>query len=286
MSYSILYDKQFIKVGDNLFIPMVEGGDNNVYEAAGNGRKRARDWYNNTWCTNGKYYASYEGIMSCIDKIREERIERAKKNVEDFKDDDFAYDDKRFGWHEGIAIYGKRTSNTTFGNFKGFFKKGCDEALTVEQLKEYGVGVCLRLPYWSSVDEKLKELGLERKAQVVVSTTDELLNTINEWEQYYGNVIGFYIDFDNKWAIRNIKIKAKKIKDKKWIETNTFYVLESLSGYFVKNVKYGYKYAYTGNGAKKFIDENSAKKFHNKMKNKDLFKITKLENSYGTFVSY
>jgi len=56
-------------------------------------------------------------------------------------------------------------------------------------------------------------------------------------------------------------------------------------GYFVKNLKRGYRYAYTSTGAKKFINEKSANKFHKSMKNKDLFKVIKKENAYEIAVS-
>jgi len=283
MSYSIFYDKQFIKVGDNLFIPMIEGGDNNVYEAAGNGRRRARDWYNNRWVTNGKIYASKEEIESRIDNVRAERIKSSVENVKQFNDESWSYDDKRFGWHEGVAIYGKHTSNTSFGNFKGFFMKGCDEAMTIEELLKYSIGVRITLPYY--VKDKLTEKNKEVKNDVYPKTTEELLNTIKEWEEYYGN--DFYIDYRNTWGLKNIKRERKKdkpTKEKQWIETNVFYALECASGYFVKNLKRGYRYAYTSTSAKKFIDEKSAIKFHNKMKNKDLFSIKRFENQYTVSV--
>jgi len=285
MSYSIFYDKQFIKVGDNLFIPMIEGGDNNVYEAAGNGRKRARSWSNSRWVTDGKYYSSKQEMENKINEVRLERMKSSAENVKQFNDESWAYDDKRFGWHEGIAIYGKHTSNTTFGNFKGFFMKGCDEAMTVEELLKYDVQIRVHLPYWGK--EKLAENNLELKNDVYPKTTDELLNTIKEWDEYYGDKIGFYIDYWSSWGLKNIKRDRKKDKPKKekqWIETNVFYALECASGYFVKNLKRGYRYAYTSTGAKKFIDEKSAIKFHNKMRNKDLFSIKRFENKYTVSV--
>ena len=45
MSYSIIYDKQFIKVSDNQFIPMVLSGCSNLYEFNGTKERRVRSWF-------------------------------------------------------------------------------------------------------------------------------------------------------------------------------------------------------------------------------------------------
>ena len=281
MSYSILYNKQFIKVGDNLFIPMVQCGDNNVYEAAGNGRKRARSWYNDSWIANGKTICSREEIESRINEIRDEEIKRCGNYVKEY-DENWSYQDKRFGYHTGIAIYGKHTSNTTFGNFKGFYMSGCDGALTIENLLKHDVNVCVRLPYYGYVKEEIEKKGLECKQTVYPKTTDELLNIIKEWDEYYGNRVRYYVDFGSDWGLENIKrerSKTKQRKEKQYIQTKEYYVLEGVGGGM------GYKYAYTSTGAKKFINEKSANKFHKSMKNKDLFKVIKKENTYEIAVS-
>jgi len=290
MSYSILYDKQFIKVGDNLFIPMVQCGDNNVYEAAGNGRKRARSWYNDSWIANGKTICSREDIENRVNEIRNDAVKRSEENVKEY-DESWSYQDKRFGYHTGIAIYGKHTSNTTFGNFKGFYMSGCDGALTIEELLKHNVNVCVRLPYYGYVKEEIEKKGLECKQTVYPKTTDELLNIIKEWDEYYGNRVRYYVDFGSDWGLENIKrerSKTKQRKEKQYIQTKEYYVLEGVGGgmgYFVKNLKRGYRYAYTSTGAKKFINEKSANKFHKSMKNKDLFKVIKKENAYEIAVS-
>jgi len=117
-----------------------------------------------------------------------------------------------------------------------------------------------------------------------------LINTIKEWDEYYGNDIVYYVDFGSDWGLKNIKRERsqnKKRKEREWVETKVYYVLEGINGgngYFVKNLKYGYKYAYTSTGAKKFIDEKSANKFHKSMRNKDLFQIVRKENAYSVSV--
>lgn len=279
MSYSIIYNKQFIKVGDNQFIPMIEGGDNNCYEAYGSGRKRARSWYNHTYLLNGKQYGTEEEILANIDKIREDRIEASKQRVEQYGNDDWEYSDERFGWHEGIAFYGKGTTSTTFKHFKNFYRSGIKNALTIEQLKEFGVEVGIHVYYWK--EEDITSKGFEIKPRTNFESTQHLIDTIKEWEDYYGKEVSFYLHFNNDWALERIAKKKreerrKNRKEKVRKEVDEYYVLENDNGYFVRNTARGYKYSYyISSSTKKFLTEKEAINFHNKMRNKDLFKITK-----------
>ncbi len=47
MSYSIFYRAMFLKMSDGTFIPMIESGDNNVWEVERN--RRAREWTACRW---------------------------------------------------------------------------------------------------------------------------------------------------------------------------------------------------------------------------------------------
>lgn len=284
MSYRILYNKQFVKVADNLFIPVVEAGDNNVYESS---TKRARSWHNERYVTGGEIWASSETILSKIDRIREERIasdmERANAGQ---LDEDYRYDDKRFGWHESIAIYGK--PSTTFGMYRNFYKTGIEKALTIEQLIEKGVCLHMNIYYWKPEDITSK--GKEIKHDVQFTSTEHLVNTVKEWVEYYGemaNRISLY--FRNNWQIEELVKSQKKKKEKKkeWVETKNYYVLEGVNGgngYFIKATRRGYKYAYTSTGAKKFLTEKAALDFHKRMKYKDLFSPRLVQNQYSVSI--
>jgi hypothetical protein len=281
MSYSIIYNKQFIRVGDNQFIPMIEGGDNNCYEAYGSGKKRARSWYNHTYLLNGKQYGTAEEILSNIDKLREDRIEWSKKYIEQHGDEEtWKYSDDNFGSHEGITFYGKKTTSVTFSQFKSFYKTGIKQALTIEELKEFGVEVGIHLYYWK--EEDITSKGLEIKPRINFESTQHLIDTIKEWEDYYGNKASFYLHFDNDWALERIvkkrnEARKKNRKTKEIREVQEYYVLENNNGYFVRNTARGYKYSYyISSSTKKFLTEKEAVKFHEKMRNKDLFKIKKI----------
>jgi hypothetical protein len=286
MSYTILYNKQFVKVADDLFIPMVQIGDNNVYESD---RKRARSWYNQRYVTGGRIWASSGEILSTIDRIREERIASNKRTIESgYLNEQDNYDDKRFGWHEGIAIYGKHTSNTTFGMFRNFYKAGIERALTVEKLVESGV--CLHMKVYYYRPEDITSKGKEIRNDVLFTTTEQLVSTINEWVEYYGELADrIHLYYRDSWTLDELtKSMGKKVKrQRQWVESRTYYVLEGINGgngYFLKGTSKGYRYSYTSTGAKKFLTEKAAKQFHKRMKNKDLFQVRLCEHPYTVSV--
>lgn len=283
MSYSILYNKQFVKVADDLYIPMIQSGDNNVYESD---RKRARSWYNHRYVTGGSVWASSELILSTIDRIRDERIARNKSNIEQgFLDEGDQYDDKRFGWHEGIAIYGKHTSNTTFGMYRNFHKTGIERALTVEQLLEKGVQLKMKLYTYRPEDVTSK--GREIKDEVYFTTTEQLVRVVTEWLEYYGEMSDrITLWFSDDWYMEKLlESQKRKVKrETKFVESKSYYALKSTSGYFVKNMKRGYKYAFTSTGGRKFLTEKKAADFKKRMKNGEHFSVEYVEHHYTVSV--
>lgn len=286
MSYTILYEKQFVKVGDDLYIPLVLIGDNNVYESD---RRRARSWHNQRYVTDGKIWASSKEILGAIDRIREEKVEGNRRTIEQgLLEEGDAYDDKRFGWHEGIAIYGKHTSSTTFGMFRNFYKAGIERALTIEQLLEKGVHLRIKLYYYRPEDVTSK--GKQIKPDINILSTEHLVSTVNEWVEYYGGMadrISLY--FFDDWNLEQvIKSQKKKVKrETKWVESKSFYALHSINGgggYFVKGLKCGYRYSYTSTGARKFLTERQADDFRKRMKYRDQFEVKHCETPYTVSV--
>ena len=64
MSYSILYRSMFVKMSNGKYIPMMEMGDNNVWDCSyGRGcAKRSRSWCNIN-IVSGKIFYSHEDLM-------------------------------------------------------------------------------------------------------------------------------------------------------------------------------------------------------------------------------
>ncbi len=288
MSYSIYYNKQFIKVNEK-FLPMILGGDNNVYEITNRGQKRARSWSNNKWITNGNFLATKEEMLAQIEKVRQDSIKSGEASAKQWNDESYIYSDKNFGWHNGISLYVKGTSSTTFQNFKGFFIGGMRNAMTIEELAAKGVHLNIQVYYWK--EEDITSTGLEIKPQKTILTTQHLLDTIKEWREYYGDKFMVYFNFNNKYALeRMFKDKAldkrisrnNKPKEKK--EVTEYWVIhcKNTGGYFKKFTRRGYHYVYTSNGGKMFTSEKSATKFHEKMKSKEIFEVEKI--SEKTFI--
>ena len=283
MSYTILYEKQFIKVADDLFIPIVLSGDNNVYESD---RKRARSWYNERYVTGGQIWASSETILGAIDKIRQERIESNRRTIEQgYLSQEDGYEDKRFGWHEGVAIYGKGTTGTSFGMYRNFYKTGIERALTIEELLEKGVQLRIKLYYYRP--EHVTSEGKAIKPDINILSTEHLVSTVNEWVEYYGEMSDrIILYFFDEWCLGKVLASQKKKvkRNQEWVETKSYYVLKSDTGYFIKNLRYGYRYAYTSTGAKKFLTEKKANEFKKRMKNGEHFTVELNENPYTVSV--
>jgi len=279
MSYEILYNKQFIKVEDNKFIVMVETGSNNCYDVGGRGRgRRARSWYADKWMMEYKQFASKEEILSKIESVRAEKIESGNASAESYKDDSYIYDDKNFGWHMGVTIYGKRCGTTTFNDYKNFYLTGIKQAMTIEELLERDVKVNIHLYFYKKED--VTKLDLKIKPDVTITSTQHLLDTLAEWREYYNQCTDrIHIGYESDWRVEQLKkyrAKLKPKKDRQYKTVNEFYVLESETGYFVRNTARGYKYSPYNSGGKAFIDEKSAARFQKRMRNKDIFKITKI----------
>jgi hypothetical protein len=283
MSYDIIYNRQFIKVDEQHVIPFLEMGSNNCYEATGTGRKRARDWGNSFGFTNGKMIVKGEDLLKEIDKLEEETKERCIQNTQQYGEG-WEYNPKRFGYHTGISFYGKHTSSTSFNSFKSYYKNGINEAMTIEELLENDIRITIHVYRW--LDEHITSKGLEIKPDVTFTSTQHMIDTIKEYEEYYGNKTTLYLRCNGGWLIERMKkritqSKRTQRKEKERVEVNEYFVLKnSDSNYFVRNTSRGYKYSwYLTSSTKKFMTERQAESFKKKMKNGDLFVIEKREGS-------
>ena len=239
MSYEIIYDKQFVKVKDNLFLPMVLSGSNNCTEFSFMGReRRARGWYPLN-VGDGMFLTKEEMLAHC-----EEERERVRKSYEGSKFG--AYTDNCFGNWSGLAI-GNTRNKVTYGMYKGIFTTGCRKALTVEQLAAVGIGVEI-----NSYSYKDEYKGLEEK-YCVVTTSDELFRVYNEYKEYYkGSGVSVHIGFGYE-AERRVP-KARKLyfpikKHTGELITNdddywTIKFIGESEKYLAKKRKHGYQYAY------------------------------------------
>jgi hypothetical protein len=284
MSYDILYGKQFIKVDDKRVIPFVLIGSNNCYDL---NNKRARDWYNTYAHNEGRHIiADNDKLLANIDKYREDTMKRCAENVINYNDASWAYDDKRWGYHTSLSMYGKHTATTSFGVYKSFFKTGIKEAMSIEELITAGVSICLKLsPYYDK--EEFANKNITALPTVYLKSTQQLIDTVAEYEAYYANVksatlwlseSGMDRYLDKKRMSKRIA-KIKKRAEKKSITVNEYYVLYNGVGYLIKNTKKGYHYSYQPISGKAFINEKTANAFHKRMRYKESFEVTKIEGT-------
>lgn len=244
MSYEIIYDKQFIKVSENIYVPIILQGSNNCYEYSASGReRRSRSWYSQN--INGKILLSLDEMLDYCNDIRESIISR---NEEREKDEWYEeYQDKNFGYWCSLAINGS-TRNTTFGQFKGIYITGCKKALTFEQLKEEFITVYVKNSYCSS--KELEKYGI-KSYNKSVSTTEELINAIDECNEILKHTnlmaqVEFgYINENTTKRLRQKYFGKQKSKEKKLIEVDKFFTITIDGNYLAKHTKRGYKYSYS-----------------------------------------
>ena len=253
MSYEILYNKQFVKVGEDKFLPMILIGSNNCTTISDRGREiRARDWHRDSFNSNGIIFPTGEQILNKIDEYRNSLLDKNETKEE------YKYDDEHFGSNTSLAMYGKH--KLTFSQYRSFYKTAIKQALTVEQLKEFDIDVEMYVYFYNEEDATKK--GLIVKPRVTFTTTEELLKTYAEWEKYYGvesGRISFALS-DSEWAwkkLRKSRSKKKELKEKQHINLDSYWVLEMVegNGYYVKSTARRIRHSYYSSGGKVFIDE-------------------------------
>lgn len=136
MSYSIFYRAMFIKMNNGDYIPMIESGDNNVWEA--DNRRRAREWNACRWCfetpeQRKRYALSEQEILG----LAQEEVNKQLENVgrtPPFGGEPYTREKvlNEFSYFAAIQIYGH--SNTTAAQFLNFFKSGLRNAVAFDEL--------------------------------------------------------------------------------------------------------------------------------------------------------
>jgi len=176
MSYSILYRSMFVKVSDGLYIPMMEMGDNNVYECSyGRGKaRRARSW-SNINLNNGQKFFTKGQVLSCLDKwnndVEEERNKYRNSDDEWCRN---AAEKANFGFFDAIAVYGKGgTWGTTFKDVRNIIMGGFDNYITFND----AVTKCgLHISYWEKDND---ESMFACQKTFYFKTEDEMFDFIN-----------------------------------------------------------------------------------------------------------
>ena len=210
MSYEIIYDKQFIRVSEDKFVPMILTGSNNCYDY---NNRRARSWW--AYNINNKVVLTQNEMVEYAKSVRQGIIDRNNSRERDEWYE--AYDDKSFGYWSSIAINGS-TRNTTYGQFEGIFKTGCSKSLTIEQLIDENVSVVVENTYYTS--KMQEEYGIEPFSRVVTSG-QELIDAISECNELFKDTpiqatvnFGYMSEEKPKYLRRKYFSKPRKEKER------------------------------------------------------------------------
>lgn len=229
MSYSILYRPMFLKVKENMFIPIYEGGDNNVWNY--DNKSRSRSWCNIRLKGMENVYCTETELIDILNNIREEVIqlnEVYKKSCPGYYRE---YSDKQYGYFDSLSISGKIPLTTSWNDYLNFFKKGFQNAITFEEAKELRLTV--RLSYY--------DLENNNNHFDYINTEEELFNMIDEIKNNskygawvcYGSVSDKIYDF-----INTLRSKKSYTKNGIWIiETSKGFIksFEGLSPIFTND---------------------------------------------------
>jgi hypothetical protein len=281
MSYDIFYDKQFVKVPqenkEDLFIPMVLAGSSNCYDL---NDRRERSWFNFGFLLNNKLAGTQEQMLAKQAETRANKIEQ----YEDYKD-------SSFGYFTSLSI-GGGGCNATYGQYLGITKTGCKKSLTVEQLREEGIGLHIRTPRYGNADEVLEEKGIA-PLSFSPKTTQDLINFLENIAPKYEDITVLSADFSGMFDEAPTRLRRKYFPTKKAEKQE----IKSSIGYTIEAKKdggpIGYLYSYKGGSfrysqhkdhfGKQFLNKKEAQKLADKMnKRRSDCKFTVVQANYGT----
>lgn len=138
MSYTIFYRSLFVKTREGKYIPMVEMGDNNVYEC--DRKRRAREWSNVRINEENKAILTANEIMGGIERWVENKKEQyIGRNIDVFDENSrpiTAEDvERNFGDYDTLSIGSAGWQRTTAQMVRNFFKRGIERAVNFDDIK-------------------------------------------------------------------------------------------------------------------------------------------------------
>ena len=207
MSYSILYRSMFVKLSDGRFIPMMEMGDNNVWDGSyGRGRgRRSRSWSNINLNRGQKFFTKdeIEKSLECWFNESEQKRDRDRNSDLDWARE--SAEKANFGYYEAIAVYGKGgTHGTSFKDVRNIVLSGVKNCISVEDaIKKCG----LRITYWKKEEG---DTALTCQKYERFSTEEEMLNIISE--KFGGGESKFYFIYNENYETNKCYDMCKAVK--------------------------------------------------------------------------
>lgn len=263
MSYTIIYGKQFVKLDEQNHVPVLNWGDNNVYEF--NNRKRARDFTQARFFTDNEMYATKETMLQKAQELRKRYQER-----------DPEYSDTEFGYWASLAIGGS-TRKTTFRKLINIVIDGIKKSRTVEDLLQHGINV--NVYEYAYTEEEFEKKHGRKPIRMTMGTSEELKRFL---DNYSGPGLTISID---AWADQLKRLNARNIKPKSPKVVDHFFHLVTKEGYsFLKCTKRGYRHRLFGYG-KQFETEAQAERYMKSIKYPEAIKEVRRVDQQTTFLT-
>jgi len=240
MSYTIVYNRQFVKI-DGKIIPLVLYGSNNCYEATWRGRgRREREWHPMYLGSNTMIALTEDEIMGCIhsycDGEYQEHFMRNGKWVDD----------------AGLIR---------------FFKNGIKNAKTIEEMKSFYFFNGMR-GYFSVWNGSCNEIN-KIENDVEISSSDDLRRFLESAKcrlENRANGEAIYICL--KFYDENFESRIKIATQPKERMSSYWAIKVNNSGYLVQVTSKRIKYYALCDKTKQFETEVAANKYIEKLKEK------------------
>lgn len=271
MCYSILYRSMFVKMSDGKYIPMIESGDNNVWEC--DNRRRVRSWCQANFIAKGGVCFTAEEIMAgvedFINRVKQSNMAEPKPEY-DGGDGTTYYTEKeierRFGYFEGISVYGKSTYITTANQIRNFFKKGIERAVPFDEAK-LKVQWCVKYPDY------------ERRYP---KTEDEFFAAVKEGKDAGHDV---WVSFDYVGNTERLweKMKRETTRKKAKVEHTTGYVVTCDYRYLIRAGSRSFKVNPYLEYAHVYPSRANAEKIQKRILrtyNSEIFEVTKVNGKW------
>ena len=230
MSYEIFYDRAFVRVGKDNFVPMVNQGSNNSWEPGFNGR----DLPEKTWQVLN--YKNRGKLVYTAAEIRE-----------------IAKDFERISQEDGTC-YKSRHRQFAPGEFERWINNGMKSAFTMEEYIEHG-----NTPFIVYYSDEAQEWE-----RCYFDTTEKFLQLLEQIGPGRDLNMGF---LNERSVSRPFRARSKR-QNVDYRTLEIYYVLQYQSGYFCKWTKRGFLYtAYADSASsRKFKTEKDAQRYLDKYK--------------------
>lgn len=278
MSYEIIYGKQFIRLADDKFIPILYWGSNNCYDIRPTGRqRRERSFSQANFLSKGNFAVTGADILSNLEDLRNSLISSNENYLKDNPDWD-KYEDGRFSYFAGLTIQGN--TSTSFSQIKSLVTDAIKKALTVEEILQIGANVSVY--HYAYDKEKFHQKHGFYPLEAYPKTNDELMEILAQNESKGADTPNLSICIMASDYIVTLlkshhsKPKVKREKTRK--ELDHFYTIYiPNTGYLTKVTSRRYRYSYSDTGGKIFETEKKALAYFQKISDRIRCEVKRID---------